>query len=154
MSLIDLFKPMPPGAKVAGRQRSLVDRLRDAARTPPHPNRYVAPRLRTLDALAFALRGYRVFWTTPHLAPELDVPHTATINPSVLVYQSDRWRSGHFRHPVEPVFVEVPMTIPGEVHRLASWAKGARVVGWRFALWQARREIVWVVQARAARGRR
>jgi hypothetical protein len=49
------------------------------------------------------------------------------------------------------VLVEVPTIIPGEVHRAASWLQGARVVGWRFALWQVRREWPWVRQRRGQR---
>lgn len=135
MSLIDLIRPRSVGVARAAAEVPLIRRLRDAIERPPHPNRYVAPRLRTVDAVAFALRGYRVFWTIPRRTED------GGPEPGVLVYVSLR---------DEPIYsgpaIELPTIIPGEVHRVASWVQGARVVGLRFAFWQVRRELQFILQ--------
>lgn len=144
----DLLKPRSEAARLAAEGHSLTERLREAVAPPPMPNMYVAPRVRTLDALVWALRGYRVFWTKASwCADETGEPRS-----SVLVYAChappDPAEVGEDGEPFDWC-VELPTLVPGEVHRLASWLESARTIGYRFALWQAKREALAVLQARA-----
>lgn len=123
MGWLDLLRPMPRPAKRAATGRRLIERLRLALERPPHPNRYVAPRLRTIDAALYALRGYHVYWTPASWG-----------SPSVLIYDV-RSASGDIHG------VEVATVMPGRLHQAAAWARSARVVGIRFALWQARQDL-------------
>lgn len=130
MSLRDLFSPVRKPAATFAARIPLRIRLRKALERPPMPNQYITPGLRSVDAVAFALRGYAVEWTPAehcgHISGELI--------PSALVYLNEG-RTGTV------VRVELPTIIPGEIQRAASWIRGARVIGWRFALWQAKRDI-------------
>jgi len=147
MALRDLLRRMPQGALDAAKGSGVLRRVVSALATPPSPNRYVAPRVRTLDAVAFALRGYRVFWTapTPYEAPDGGQP-----NPSVLVYALHAAGDADDPEGVDWC-AELPTLVPGEVHRAASWLEGARTIGWRFAWWQVQREAQWVLQRRGMR---
>ncbi len=128
MALRDLLRRRPAGAKAAALEVPLLRRLRDALRAPPAPNRYVVPRLRTVDAVAFAARGYRVFWTTPKVGP-----HGGVLASSVLVYVS--LRPGYDPH--DGPAVELPTIVPGEVSQAVYWLGVARHIGWRAATTQA-----------------
>lgn len=141
MGLLDLLRPPPRTARIAAGDTSLLARLRDAVAKPPMPNRYVAPRLRTVDAVLFTLRGYHVKWT-PGTYENDGVS-------SVLVYfnafEKQTW------NPYAGTLVELPTIIPGEIARAVSWMQGARTVGIRFAWWQVKRELPWILQRRRSK---
>lgn len=151
MGLRDLLRRVPAAARAAAEGHTLRERVAGALAVPPDPNRYVAPGLRRLEAVAFALRGYRVWWTQPKVQVAGGRPY-----PSVLVYGCHAGPAAvvlpdEDEEASEPFdwCVEVPTLLPGEAHRAASWLEGARAIGLRFALMQVRRELPWVRQARA-----
>lgn len=140
MALRDLLRS--PGSS-SDTDVPLRSRLYDALEPPPMPNRYVAPYLRTIDAIAFAFRGYDVMWTKPAgpcVVAGKGPMRVLPSEPSVLVYVT---RSGSR--------VELPTIIPGELHRAASWLESVRKIGWKFAAWQVRRELSWILQRRRRR---
>ncbi len=151
MSWRDLLQPRPVGVADAAAEVPLLRRLRDALRAPPHPNRYVSPRMRTVDAVAFAARGYRVFWTRPEVRPELAGARTGPLDPSILIYVSKEagWE------PQAGVAVELPTLLPGELHVVASWFSGRHVRSrdWGFLWWNIKRDLSVMSENRRAKRR-
>lgn len=102
----ELFEPIHPNARP---MNGLFTRI-CAALAMPYQTSYVAPELRRIDALLYALRGYDVYWT-PVSFDEEDVAR----NPSSVCYRIFKRAHGERYHSHG---VELRGVWPG-------WAHGA-----------------------------
>ena len=95
----ELFQPIRPRARA---QNGIVTRIA-AAMARPWLTSYVCPTLRTIEAVAYAVRGYDVWWTEPRLVYS-DVDGTPERDPSMLRYLIyDETPDGRYAsHGVEP----------------------------------------------------
>lgn len=119
---MSIFEPIHPNAQP---MNSFATRLASAL-ARPWQTTYVAPTLRTVDAVVHAVRGYDVYWTPVSFDEEDDAR-----NPSSVCYRIFKRAHGE-RYPSHGV--EVPTLFPGWAHeaecdaRNAIWRGVARVL--------------------------
>lgn len=103
----ELFRPMHPNARP---MNSLVCRIANALARPWQTS-YVAPTVRTIDALVYAARGYDVYWT-PVSFDEKDPSRV----PSSICYRIFKQTPATHNERVPSHGVEIGSIMPGWAH--------------------------------------
>jgi hypothetical protein len=114
----ELLKPMHPNARP---MNGLLSRVASALARPWQVS-YVAPRLRTLDAVAYAIRGYDVYWTPVTFDEDPDDPGR---NPSSVCYRIFKATPATHGERVPSHGVELSTLFPGWAHKIECDARNA-----------------------------
>lgn len=136
----ELLRPMHPKTIA---QNGVLSRVASAF-ARPWQTCYVAPRIKTAEALIYALRGYDVEWSTPTYDPIERERNPSTL--SYAVYEDrdgERWRSHG---------VETSMVFPAWMHKAECWVRNARNCGWPWIRHDLARRMTRVPRKQNARG--
>jgi hypothetical protein len=123
----ELFKPIHPRARA---RHGIVTRVLRALARPRHTS-YVCPSLKTVEAVAWAVRGYDVSWSEPRVVTSRHNGYeSGYLDPASLsyaVYPDEPPHYGACRsHGVEPRGF-VPQWMALAELRLRNWARDVRV---------------------------
>lgn len=103
----EILRPIHPNARA---MNTLSSRIASALARPWQVG-YVAPALRTLDAVAYALRGYDVYWTPVSFDEEDEAR-----NPSSVCYRIFKQTPATHNERVPSHGVELSSLFPGWAH--------------------------------------